>query len=115
MSLSICVGGCEAFLLVLTGACDGTAELSVSAPTEESASGQPLTGLLLISRFDEATHTFQSTYLSRPDVSGEIEVLMPGSEGGGRWSRSGDEFAVMAERRVGRVRADLGVAPGLPR
>jgi Tol biopolymer transport system component len=103
MILRRCFGGFVAFLLLATGACDDTTGLSGSAPPTESPSGEPLAGLLLFSLFDEASHTFESTHVSRPDGTGEIEILMPGSEGGGRWSRSGDEIAVMAERRDGRV------------
>ena len=56
---------------------------------------QDLAGRLLFSRFDESTHTFLSTHVSRADGGGETEVAMPGPEGGGRWSWSGDAIAVM--------------------
>ena len=49
----------------------------------------------MFSRFDENTHTFISTHLVRPDGSGEVELPLPGPEGGGRWSRDGSLIAVM--------------------
>ena len=64
----------------------------------------PSTGHLLFSRFDESTHTFLSTHISRPDGSNEAEIDMPGDEGGGRWSRSGKHIAVstvLADDRIG--------------
>lgn len=78
---------------------DGSAAHSNATATNETgspASGDPnLAGHLLFSRFDESTHTFLSTHISRADGSGETEVAMPGPEGGGRWSWSGDDIAVM--------------------
>ena len=93
----ICVGG----ILVLTDVAQGAAGDAQSVAPEAraasserdrlSATGDPtLTGRLLFSRFDEASHTFLSTHISRPDGSEEREIAMPGDEGGGRWSRSGD-------------------------
>ncbi|MGH2358590.1 MAG: TolB family protein [Candidatus Limnocylindria bacterium] len=58
----------------------------------------------MFSRFDESTHTFLGTHLIRPDGTGEIELTLPGPEGGGRWSRDGSRIAVMtilADERVG--------------
>ena len=58
----------------------------------------------MFSRFDEATHTFISTHTAQADGSDEQEIRLPGPEGGGRWSRSGDEIAVMTllpDERVG--------------
>jgi hypothetical protein len=58
----------------------------------------------MFSRFDENTHTFLSTHISQADGLGEIEVAMPGPEGGGRWSWSGRDIAVMtvlADHRIG--------------
>jgi TolB protein len=49
----------------------------------------------MFSRFDEATHTFLSTHIANPDGSDETELALPGPEGGGRWSHSGKEIAVM--------------------
>ena len=78
---------------------DGSATQSPATVTSETSSpmsGDPnLAGHLLFSRFDESTHTFLSTHISRADGSGENEVAMPGPEGGGRWSWSGDDIAVM--------------------
>jgi Tol biopolymer transport system component len=42
-------------------------------------------------------------FTSRPDGTDETEVPMPGPEGGGRWSRSGTEIAVMTLLADGRV------------
>ncbi len=58
---------------------------------------------ILFSRFDENTHTFLSTHISRPDGSHETEIDMPGSEGGGRWFRSGDHIAVTAVLADSRI------------
>lgn len=69
----------------------------------ESGSPSDLSGRLLFSRFDESTHTFISTHISRPDGSGETEIAMPGPEGGGRWSRAGTHIAVMTERADHRI------------
>jgi TolB protein len=49
----------------------------------------------MFSRFDETTHTFISTHVADPDGSNERELPLPGPEGGGRWSHSGREIAVM--------------------
>ena len=62
---------------------------------EPAAVTKDLAGRLLFSRFDESTHTFLSTHVARADGGGEREVAMPGPEGGGRWSWSGDAIAVM--------------------
>ena len=69
---------------------------------EDSSKGRA--GRLMFSRFDEATHTFISTHTAQADGSDEEEISLPGPEGGGRWSRSGDEIAVMTllpDDRVG--------------
>ena len=61
-------------------------------------------GRLMFSRFDEATHSFLSTHTILADGSDETDVPLPGPEGGGRWSRSGTEIAVMTilpDERVG--------------
>jgi Tol biopolymer transport system component len=49
----------------------------------------------MFSRFDESTHTFISTHIADADGANERELPLPGPEGGGRWSRSGREIAVM--------------------
>jgi len=76
-----------------------------TSPTDESRSGDStLTGRLMFSRFDESTHTFISTHVSRPDGSEETELELPGPEGGGRWSHSGSHIAVMTvlpDERIG--------------
>ena len=69
---------------------------------DESSKGRA--GRLMFSRFDEATHTFISTHTAEADGSDEEEIGLPGPEGGGRWSRRGDEIAVMTllpDERVG--------------
>lgn len=73
-----------------------------SAASDESAR-PPLSGRLMFSRFDEATHSFVSTHLARPDGTDETELELPGPEGGGRWSRSGTEIAVMTIRDDDRI------------
>jgi Tol biopolymer transport system component len=57
----------------------------------------------MFSRFDEATHTFLSTHLALPDGSEESILPLPGPEGGGRWSRAGDQIAVMTVLEDGRI------------
>ena len=84
-------------LLALAGCGEGG-----TSPSE--AGDGDLSGRLLFSRFDENTHTFVSTHISRPDGSEETDVVMPGPEGGGRWSRSGTHIAVMTildDKRIG--------------
>jgi Tol biopolymer transport system component len=74
------------------------------SPTAASTRGVALTGRLMFSRFDEATHAFLSEHTILPDGSDETEIPLPGPEGGGRWSRSGTEIAVMTilpDDRVG--------------
>lgn len=68
--------------------------LSPARPAPPRA-GTPTWLATFFSRFDESTHTFLSTHISGADGSGENEVAMPGPEGGGRWSWSGDDIAVM--------------------
>lgn len=91
-------------------------ESDVSSPSSMS-SGSALAppglagGWLMFSRFDESTHTFLSTHLIRPDGSGEVDLPLPGPEGGGRWSRDGSLIAVMTvldDERIGTaiIRAD---------
>jgi WD40 repeat protein len=57
----------------------------------------------MFSRFDESTHTFLSTHLIRPDGSGEVELPLPGPEGGGQWSHDGSLIAVMTVLEDGRI------------
>ena len=56
-----------------------------------------------MSSFDESSHTFLNTFTIRPDGSDRRDVPMPGPEGGGNWSHSGREIAVMTERTDGRI------------
>lgn len=90
-----------------SGGTDETPSPVVPAPTvlgTETLRAEPaLAGRLLFSRFDESTHTFLSTHVALTDGSRETEIEMPGPEGGGRWSRSGKEIAVMTERDDGRI------------
>ena len=81
---------------------------SAESSGESSPAATPPAGLadgrLMFSRFDEATHTFISTHLISPDGSGEVELPLPGPEGGGRWSRDGRLIAVMTilyDERIG--------------
>jgi Tol biopolymer transport system component len=58
----------------------------------------------MFSRFDENTHTFLSTHLIRPNGTQEVEIELPGPEGGGRWSHDGSRIAVMTvleDQRIG--------------
>lgn len=76
-----------------------------AAETEVALPSAPLilAGRLLFSRFTEATHTFDAMFASAADGSGEVEVPMPWTEGGGRWSRSGELIAVPTQIEDGRV------------
>jgi len=107
---AVCVGG----LLVLAGCAqaaeddaqlDGTQSPAATAGGNAAPeSGDPtLTGRLLFSRFDEDSHMFLTTHISRPDGSEEREIAMPSTEGGGRWSRSGDYIAVPTSLTDGRI------------
>ncbi len=57
----------------------------------------------MFSRFDESTHTFLSTHITAADGSGEVELTLPGPEGGGRWSHAGTEIAVSTVLDDGRI------------
>jgi Tol biopolymer transport system component len=80
---------------------------ATSAPTEAPVvvpTAPPgLSGRLVFARFIEATHTFTGMFASAADGSGEVEVPMPWTEGGGRWSTSGDLIAVPTQLGDGRV------------
>ena len=75
----------------------GLLALSVTAGCGDDggvdAAGQG--GRLLFSRFDETDHAFLSTHIAAPDGSEEVELTLPGPEGGGRWSHAGTQIAVM--------------------
>jgi WD40-like Beta Propeller Repeat len=60
-------------------------------------------GRLLFSRFIEASHSFTGSFVSQADGSGESTLPLPGPEGGGRWSWSGKQIAVMTVLTDGRV------------
>jgi Tol biopolymer transport system component len=62
-----------------------------------------LGGRLVFARFIEATHSFTGMFVSAADGSGEVEVPMPWTEGGGTWSTSGDVIAVPTQLDDGRV------------
>jgi Tol biopolymer transport system component len=95
-------------LIVGLAACGNDASDPVGdRPASDPSTSAPaptLAGRLMFSRFDESTHTFLSTHIADPDGSNETELPLPGPEGGGRWSRSGKEIAVMTilpDDRVG--------------
>ena len=84
-----------------TAASSSDSTPSPSAPS--SAPPDTSSGTLLMSSFEESSHTFLSTFTIRPDGSDRHDVPMPGPEGGGNWSHSGGEIAVMTERKDGRI------------
>ena len=91
-----------------TGSGQSTPRPTVPGETEVPSVGVPspppgLTGRLLYSRFIEASHTFTGMFVSAADGSGEVAVPMPWTEGGGRWSTSGDMIAVPTQVEDGRV------------
>lgn len=100
-----------ATLALVLGACGSDSDKKSSAePTSTAAPSTTappvvvLPGRLMFSRFNEATHSFISTHLINPDGSGEVELKLPSSEGGGRWSRDGKHIAVttvLPDKRVG--------------
>jgi Tol biopolymer transport system component len=57
----------------------------------------------MFSRFNETTHEFNSTHIADPDGGNEIELTLPGPEGGGRWSSDGKHIAVMTILEGDRV------------
>jgi Tol biopolymer transport system component len=103
--------------LVIAG-CSDDDPSSATVTTDAVPSTTPATtpptseGRLLFSRFDESTHTFLSTHVSAPDGSGEVELTLPGPEGGGRWSHAGQEIAVMTILDDGRVGTAVVTADG---
>jgi Tol biopolymer transport system component len=80
------------------------APVQTAVPTAVVPTAPPgLSGRLVFARFTEATHTFTGMFSSAADGSGEVAVPMPWTEGGGRWSTSGDEIAVPTQLDDGRV------------
>jgi hypothetical protein len=103
-------------VLVLAGACRGPAATTPSPGTTSAATAAPtgnptpsatagvlLPGRLLFSRFVEATHTFQASFVAGADGSAETETPLPWTEGSARWSRSGTEITVATQLDDGRV------------
>jgi TolB protein len=70
-------------------------------PSAEVPSG--LSGRLVFTRFDEATHTPISSHIVQPDGSNETQLDLPNSQAGGSWSPQGDRLAVEAELPDGRI------------
>lgn len=101
----VCLGS------LLVSGCSGSSDDATqpkpstkAKPTASVAHGDSsLAGRLLFSHFDESSHAFKATYVARPDGSHAAEIPMPGPEGGGRWSRSGDLIAVMTQVSGGRI------------
>jgi WD40-like Beta Propeller Repeat len=93
----------------------GTTSTEPSADTSDAGSASaagapelnlvpdPSPGHLLMSTFQESTHTFLTTFTIRPDGSDQQDIPMPGDEGGGRWSHAGDEIAVATTLTDGRI------------
>jgi WD40-like Beta Propeller Repeat len=115
-------------LVAILAACSPAGGTGTAAPTASGAAGatipaatpastpQPtvvaspvptpppgLSGRLLFARFTEASHSFDGLFSAAADGSGEVEVPMPWTEGGGRWSTSGDEIAIPTQLEDGRI------------
>lgn len=80
-----------------------SASANQSSVVDVNPDPDPSPGHLLMSTFQESTHTFLTTFTIRPDGSDVQEVPMPGEEGGGRWSHSGREIAVSTPLADGRI------------
>jgi hypothetical protein len=108
----------SSFLAIILAACAATARtpapvtampaatviVEPAATVVEPSPAALTRSRLLFSRFIEATHTFNGSFISQSDGSGEAAIPMPGPEGGGRWSWSGDQIAVMTvlpDQRIG--------------
>ena len=94
-----------ALALLALGAC-GDDDTDGAAPSTTSIDALPDLGggRLMYSRFDESTHSFESTHIAAPDGSDEVELTLPGPEGGGGWSHDAQLIAVMTlldDERVG--------------
>ena len=80
------------------------AAVATIVPTAVPVTPPPgLMGRLVFARFTEASHTFNGTFRTAADGSGEVEVPMPWTEGGGRWSTAGDLIAIPTQLADGRV------------
>jgi Tol biopolymer transport system component len=96
-----------ALLTCLTACADDPAEGATRpGPSSSAGNGEAAGpgGRLMYSRFDESTRTFGGTFTAAPDGSDETAIQLPGPEGGGRWSHSGGQIAVMTildDERVG--------------
>ena len=103
-------------LVMLAGCADSGSPSSASTEPSPATATEPaeseaavpsapptLGGRLLFSRFTEATHTFDAMFASAADGSGEVEVPMPWTEGGGRWSSTGELIAIPTQTEDGRV------------
>jgi hypothetical protein len=109
VSTRTCAPALIVVLAVVGGCGDSDRDPAASAPSSaasersEPAGLPPLEGRLMFSRFDESSHSFLSTHTVAVDGSDETDLPLPGPEGGGRWSRSGQEIAVMTELPDGRI------------
>ncbi len=105
----ICGVVCSSVLMVAgcSGSSDGAPPARPTTGAKPTAGVAPgdatLAGRLLFSRFDESAHVFKATYVAGPDGSHVAAIAMPGPEGGGRWSRSGELIAVMTQVSGGRI------------
>lgn len=69
-------------------------------------------GRLLFSRFTEATHTFNGTFVAQTDGSAETAVPQPLTEGGARWSMSGTEITALYLLPDGRIATAITAPDG---
>ena len=98
-------------LLVITACASQTEPVTPTMTSTAKISATPtlittstvFDGRLLFSRFVEASHTFTGMFLAQTDGSTETSIPLPGPEGGGRWSRDGQEIAIMTILADGRV------------
>jgi hypothetical protein len=86
-----------------TSAPAASATSAPTAPVVLTSAPAGLTGRLLYTRFVEATHTAAGMFASAADGSGEVAVPMPWTEGGGRWSTSGELIAIPTQLDDGRI------------
>jgi Tol biopolymer transport system component len=100
------------FALLATACSSSESSSTTTFGTTTVPSTTGLEGRLLFSRFVEATHTFTGMFTSDPDGANEVEIPLPGPEGGGRWSHSGTEIAVMTVLSDGRVGTAIVASDG---